>query len=84
MFGPSGTPANITAALPKHSSTQPSDRGRRWIGPRRLRRGFPAATNDSAHGDFGPYYPRGTGCRMETVMVRSRKIRINAVGECGP
>ena len=55
---------------------------------RRLRRGFPAgtndscsATNDSSPGDFGPYYPGGTGCRMETVRVRSRKVRINTVGE---
>jgi hypothetical protein len=28
------------------------------------------ATNDSSPGDFGPYYPGGTGCRMETVKVR--------------
>jgi hypothetical protein len=61
------------------------------FGLRRLRRGVPAgtndsrrATNDSAHGDFGPYYPGGTGCRMETVKLRSRKVRINTVGERGP
>ena len=29
-----------------------------------------SATNDSADGDFGPYYPGGTGCGMETVKVR--------------
>ena len=25
-----------------------------------------SATNDSSPGDFGPYYPGGMGCRMET------------------
>ena len=43
-----------------------------------------SATNDSAHRDFGPYYPGGTGCRMKTVKLRSRKVRINTVGERGP
>jgi hypothetical protein len=40
-----------------------------------------SATNASSPGDFGPYYPGGTGCRMETVKVRSRKVHINTVGE---
>ena len=37
-----------------------------------------------AHRDFGPYYPGSTGCRMKTVKLRSRKVRINIVGERGP
>ena len=36
------------------------------------------------HGDFGPDYPGGAGCRMETVKVRSRKVRINTIGEFCP
>jgi hypothetical protein len=43
-----------------------------------------SATNDSAQGDFDPYYPGGTGCRMKTVKLRSRKVRINTVGERAP
>ena len=43
-----------------------------------------SATNASATGDFGPYYPGGYGCRMETVRVCSRKVRINTVGEFCP
>jgi hypothetical protein len=42
--------------------------------------GSRSATNDSAPGDFGPYHPGGTGCRIETVKVRSRTVRISTVG----
>jgi hypothetical protein len=44
----------------------------------------PAARPKTPHGDFGPYYPGGTGSRMETVRLRSRQVRINTVGERGP
>ena len=43
-----------------------------------------SATNGSVPGDFGPYSLGGTGCRMETVKVRGRKVRINTVGEFCP
>ncbi len=38
---------------------------------------FPAGTVDSASGDFGPYRPGRTSCRMETVKVCGRKLQID-------
>lgn len=45
----------------------------------------PAARPMTRHmGTSVPTTPGGTGCRMETVRVRGRNVRINTVGECGP
>jgi hypothetical protein len=45
----------------------------------------PAAPPTTPHlGASVPTTPGGTGCRMETVKVRNRKVRINTVGEFCP